>query len=227
MAKAGGRPGKKARQKNNPQIQKMPLLTQKFFEGGTVKIAESLLGCFLARKTKEGKTLRGRIVETEAYLGIKDPCCHSFRGRRTERTKTMYLPGGHAYIYFTYGMHHCFNAVTARAGAPEAVLIRALEPLSGLEEMAKNRGLSSRRLLASGPGRLCQAMDLTRDLNGARLWERGPVFIERGEKPASEPAMETAIARRIGLPPGNDAFYWPLRFYIKNSPYVSVRKDLP
>ena len=199
------------------------MLKRSFFAGDTVQAAAGLLGQILVRKTKEGKTLRGRIVETEAYLGREDPCCHSFGGRRTERTKTMYLPGGHAYIYFTYGMHHCFNAVTAGEGEPEAVLIRALEPFEGLGDMAKNRGLSDRRRLAAGPGRLCQAMGLTRELNGARLWEKGEVYIEKGSGAETDPG----VARRIGLPPHNDAFYWPLRFYIKGSPYVSVPGGRP
>ena len=200
----------------------MPLLEKSFFQGDTVKAATGLLGSFLVRKTIEGKVLRGRIVETEAYLGREDPCCHSFGGRRTERTKIMYLPGGHAYVYFIYGMSHCFNVVTAEEDEPEAVLIRALEPLEGLEEMAKNRGAPDRRRLAAGPGRLCQALNITRDLNGAKLWERGEIYIEKGAPPETDPGLD----RRIGLPSHNDAFYWPLRFYIKNCPYVSVGKSL-
>ena len=181
-------------------------------------MAREVLGCILVRKDPlTGNLLKGRIVETEAYLGLEDPSCHSFNGHRTERTKTMYLPGGHAYIYFIYGMHYCFNIVTENTEKPEAVLIRALEPLKGLSEMRKNRNQYNQTNLTSGPAKLCQALNITKELNGISL-ESPNIFIESGLSKAIEP-VET---HRIGLSPGSDSFWWPLRFFLPNNPYVSL-----
>ena len=191
-------------------------LKKSFFQRDTVTVARELLGCVLARRSlATGKLLRGRIVETEAYLGLEDPSCHSFHGRRTGRVKTMYLPGGHTYIYFIYGMHHCFNIVTEDREKPEAVLIRALEPLSGLAEMRQNR--KGRKELAKGPARLCQALNITTKLNGVSL-DGGDIFIE-SKSVAVKPPVET---RRIGLSQKSDSFWWPLRFFLPNNPHVSL-----
>ena len=180
-------------------------------------MAREILGCTLVRKDPlSGKQLKGRIVETEAYLGLEDPSCHSFNGRRIGRTKTMYLPGGHTYIYFIYGMHYCFNIVTENTEKPEAVLIRALEPLEGLPEMQKNRGQQNQRDLTTGPAKLCQALNITLKLNGISLESRS-IFIETGSRPGKEP-VET---RRIGLSQQSDSFWWPLRFFLPDNPYVS------
>ena len=161
----------------------MEKLTESFYSQDTIDVAQNLLGCVLVRVTDKGQVLKGQIVETEAYLGVQDECCHSFNGRRTKRTETMYLPAGHAYIYFTYGMHHCFNIVTGNTKEPEAVLIRALKPLEGLPEMERNRRQSSKLILTTGPGNLCQALKLTRELNGEKLFgkQANKVFILKGE----------------------------------------------
>ena len=182
-------------------------------------MAREILGCTLVRRQPvSGTPLKGRIVETEAYLGLEDPSCHSFSGRRTARVKTMYLPGGHAYVYFIYGMHYCFNIVTENTEKPEAVLIRALEPLRGLSEMQKNRGQHKRENLTTGPAKLCQALNITRELNGASL--EGPdIFIETNSSTGKREPVET---RRIGLSQNSDSFWWPLRFFLPDSPYVSL-----
>ena len=195
----------------------MPSLKKSFFARETTKVAEELLSCILVRVTKAGKVLKGRILETEAYLGLEDDCCHSFGGRRTVRTKVMYWSGGVAYIYFTYGMYHCFNIVTAGAEEPEAVLIRAVEPLEGIETMQKNRGKKDIKNLTNGPGKLCQAFDICKKLNGKSL-ESDKLYIEKNNKVLHK-AIETSP--RIGLSEKWSACYWPLRFYIKNNPFVS------
>ena len=147
-------------------------LEQAFFTRDTIQVARELLGCDLVRRIGD-VTLVGRIVETEAYLGVKDPCCHSFKGVLTNRTQSMYLPGGYSYVYFIYGMYHCFNVVTQMEGEPEAVLVRALKPIGGLVRMKKNRGQERLTNLCSGPGKLCQALEITKSLNGKKLKSSG------------------------------------------------------
>lgn len=185
----------------------------------TVNVAEQLLGCYLVRRIK-GKKLLGRIVETEAYLGLKDPCCHSFKGLYTKRTQTMYLRGAYSYVYFTYGMYYCFNVVTRSEKEPEAVLIRAVEPIEGIQEMQKNRRKEKKQDLCSGPGKLCQAFQIDKKLNGKNLSQKGEIYICRGES-----FMDVETDSRVGLPLHEDSAYWFLRFYIKENSYVSVKKN--
>ncbi|MDE0151453.1 MAG: DNA-3-methyladenine glycosylase [Bdellovibrionales bacterium] len=190
-----------------------------FFQQETTKTAVELLGQTLVRVTKKGTVFKGRIVETEAYLGLEDSSCHSFGGRRTNRTKTMYLQGGHAYVYFTYGMHYCFNVVTGGQDQPEAVLIRAVQPLKGIEEMMINRKLEDTFNLTNGPAKLCQAMKIDKSLNGESLMGNS-IYVENGKAISFQ---EMAVDKRVGLSLYSDSYYWPLRFYIKNNPYVSVK----
>ena len=198
----------------------MSKLKKQFFTRETTQVAVDLLNCVLVRVTDKGTILKGRIVETEAYLGLNDDSCHSFGGRRTERTQVMYLPGGYAYVYFTYGMHYCFNIVTAGRGEPEAVLIRALEPIKGISEMQNNRLKKDIKTLTSGPGRLCQAFNICKDLNGKSL-ENNSLYVEKGEKIHLK---QIAVSERIGLSSLRSSCYWPLRFYIKDSAFISVKK---
>ena len=189
-----------------------------FFKQETTKVAVQLLGQHLVRITNSGKILKGRIVETEAYLGLNDSSCHSFGGRRTLRTETMYLPGGHAYVYFTYGMHYCFNIVTSCVNEPEAVLIRAVEPLEGLSEMKNYRTVKLEKDLTNGPAKLCQALQIDKNLSGISLMGSS-IYIEKG---ADVDVQRVVVDKRVGLSPYSDSYDWPLRFYIKNNPYVSV-----
>jgi DNA-3-methyladenine glycosylase len=191
-----------------------PLPTS-FYARPTEVVARSLLGHLLV-STVGGRRTAGRIVETEAYLGPHDPASHAFGSRRTARTEVMYGPPGTAYIYFTYGMHWCLNAVTRREGYPAAVLIRALEPVSGLVTMRRRRGIMPDRALCAGPARLCMALGITGDLNGVRL-QRGPLKIFRMHVPRGARIFRTP---RIGITRAAD---WPLRYFLADSPWVSRR----
>jgi DNA-3-methyladenine glycosylase len=153
----------------------------------------------------------GRIVEVEAYIGPHDPACHAYGHRRTARTEQLYGPPGTAYVYFTYGMHWCLNAVTEPKDFPAAVLIRALEPIAGLDTMRRRRG---KEPLCAGPARLCEALGVTGQLNGTSL-QRGVLRIVDGPAP---PKRAIAVGPRIGITQAAD---WPLRFYLKDSPWVS------
>jgi DNA-3-methyladenine glycosylase len=162
------------------------------------------------------KRTAGRIVEVEAYVGPHDPACHAYGHRRTPRTEQLYGPPGTAYVYFTYGMHWCLNAVTETDGYPAAVLIRALEPLTGIETMRRRRGGVPDRQLCAGPARLCEALGVTGALDGASL-QRGALRIVRGAS-AARRAGRVGVGPRVGV---TRAVEWPLRFYLKDSPWVS------
>ena len=186
----------------------------KFYARPTAEVARRLLGRILVSDIGgRGKQTAGRIVEVEAYVGPHDPACHAYGHRRTARTEPLYGPPGTAYVYFTYGMHWCLNAVTEPLDFPAAVLIRALEPLAGLETMRRRRGTEP---LCAGPARLCQAMGITGSVNGASL-QRGPLQIVDGGGPPPRKS-EIVVGPRIGITQATD---WPLRFYLKDSPWVS------
>jgi DNA-3-methyladenine glycosylase len=153
-------------------------------------------------------------VETEAYVGPGDPACHAAGWRRTARTEVMYGPPGVAYVYFTYGMHWCFNVVTGRVGYPAAVLVRAAEPLDGLAVMRRRRGAVTDRALASGPARLTEALGIDRRMYGHPLREP-PLWIAAGER---VPPRRIVIGPRVGI---NVAVDWPLRFHVRDDPFVS------
>lgn len=187
-------------------------LPASFYDRPTEEVARELLGAVLEHRTAEG-VVRGRIVETEAYLGPDDPACHAAAGL-TERTRTLHGPPGRAYVYFVYGMHWCFNAVTREEGHGSAVLIRALEPISGLEQMRRRREVRRDVDLTSGPARLCDALGIDRAQNGVRL-DRGPLRILDGVKVPDE---DVVVTPRIGIRKAAD---WPLRFLVKGNRFVS------
>ncbi|MDO8498395.1 MAG: DNA-3-methyladenine glycosylase [bacterium] len=184
-----------------------------FYRQNAVIVARKLLGSYLVHQSPEGKTV-GRIVETEAYLGKDDPASHAYRGK-TRRNAVMFGPPGHAYIYFTYGMHYCFNVVTGKNGVGEAALIRALEPLEGLELIKQRRKTVNVYQLCSGPAKLVQAMGITPDLNGSDLTS-GPLQIFTAG--IDNEKIEIITAPRIGISQAQDL---PLRFYIKGNSYIS------
>ncbi len=179
-----------------------------FFRQDTERVARDLLGGWIARRWR-GRWYGARIVETEAYLGPADRAAHSWGGRRTARVEPMYADGGHLYVYFVYGMHHCVNVVTRREGVAEAVLLRAAETGNGLAE----------RLL-SGPAKLCAALGITTRVSGEDLLGGGPVriFRRRGRRP------HIGVSPRIGVGYAGEAARWPLRFFDAESPAVSGRK---
>ena len=169
------------------------LLGPDFFDRDTVEVARDLLGKVLVRDV-EGKLVWGRLVEVEAYLGPDDLASHSSGGRRSPRNEVMYGPPGHAYVYFTYGMHHCLNFVTRQAGMPQAVLVRALEPGPGVGR-------------CSGPGLICRALDIDRELNGAALVPPSIYVIDD-----DSPSRRLYTTPRIGIGQQGDWTERPLRF---------------
>ena len=199
---------------------KFQILERDFYtRADTLRVARELLGKRLVVPSETGARVSGRVVETEAYLGAEDRAAHSFGGRRTRRTETMFGVGGTAYVFFVYGMHHQFNVVTGPEGLPHAVLVRAVEPDEGVDLMRERRPVSKERELTSGPGKLCRALglDLSHDgedlTRGARVWleETGVRF---------EPD-EIASGPRIGVDYAGDDALRPWRFWVKGNVYVS------
>jgi len=193
-------------------------LRRHFYADPTLEVARGLIGKVLVRAT--GRTIMaGRIVETEAYVGQDDLACHASKGR-TRRTEIMFGPPGHAYVYLVYGMYSCLNVVTEEPGYPAAVLIRAIEPLDGTEQMRRNRGGGVQDTgIGSGPGKLCQAMSVDRRLNavslsGSRLW-----IEDRGLEPGT-----ILRSPRIGVDyagPFRDKLW---RFFVRENPHVSKHR---
>lgn len=181
-----------------------------------LSVARAVIGKILVHDTREGR-VSGRIVEAEAYRGPEDRAAHSYRGRRTARTEVMFGPPGYAYVFFVYGMHWHVNLVTTARGAPEAVLLRAAEPLEGIGLMARRRGIAaSRRELTNGPGKLCQAFGIDGSLYGLDL-TGSELYL------AEAPAPKVARARRVGVDYAGAWADKPWRFYDPNSAFVSRR----
>ncbi|MFZ2970555.1 MAG: DNA-3-methyladenine glycosylase [Minisyncoccia bacterium] len=192
----------------------MSVLPISFYERPTKIVARQLLGKFLCRKIGS-KIIKGKIVEVEAYLGTKDLACHTSKGK-TKRNKVMFGPAGHAYVYFIYGMYHCFNVVTEKQGSPCAVLVRALEPIN----ICACRDTRSCVFATNGPAKLCREFQIDKKLNGWDLTSGKKLWIEDGE--TIEP-NQIKKSRRIGV---DYAETWKnklLRFYIKDSRYISKK----
>lgn len=189
-----------------------------WFERPTLEVARDLLGTILVTRAAEGVTA-GRIVEVEAYLGPEDKGSHSYRGRRTERNRAMFGPKGHAYVYLIYGMYWCFNVVTGPVGLPQAVLVRALEPLAGVALMRQRLGQSSapQAHLCRGPGKLCRAMGITGELYGEPLWGEKIFLVPGGLKEKEE----IATSERINIAYAQEYAGLPWRFYVRGHPAVS------
>ena len=189
------------------------LLPVAFFARPAEVVARELLGQVLVVEGAAGP-VGGRIVETEAYLGGDDPASHAAGLRRTERNAAIYGPPGTWYVYLSYGLHWCANLVTGPTGQGAAVLLRAVEPLMGLELMQARRGTTRPRLLCAGPGRLCQAVGIDRTLDGQAM-QRSMARVSAG--PAI-PAGQVRTTPRIGISKAAD---WPPRFLVAGSPWVS------
>jgi DNA-3-methyladenine glycosylase len=191
-----------------------PPLSAAFYDRATELVARELLGTVLECATPEGIT-RGRIVETEAYLGPDDPACHAAAGL-TARTQHLFGPPGRAYVYLIYGMYWCFNAVTRERGHGAAVLVRAVHPVDGMELMRRRRpNVRRERDLTNGPGKLCLAMGIVGAMSGSSL-RAGPVVIRAGEP---LPDADVEVTPRIGI---TQAAAWPLRYLVRDDPFVSA-----
>jgi DNA-3-methyladenine glycosylase len=189
-------------------------LAARFYDRSTELVARELLGAVLECTTPEGIT-RGRIVETEAYLGPDDPACHAAAGL-TARTQHLFGPPGLAYVYFIYGMYWCFNAVTRERGHGAAVLVRAVHPVAGLDLMRRRRArVKKERDLTNGPGKLCMAMGIIGAMSGTSL-RSGPIVIRAGEAVAD---ADVEVTPRVGI---TQAASWPLRYLVRDDPFVSA-----
>jgi len=186
-------------------------LRRKFFERYTPTVAKDLLGCRLVRVDR-GSRLSGIIVETEAYRGRRDPASHAYRGK-TPRNEVMFGPAGRAYVYFSMGMHHCLNVTTELPGDPGAVLLRAIEPIEGVAQMIRNRGLDEALHVADGPGRLTQALSLDRRSNGEDLITSDALYIESGRRP-----RRIGVSSRVGISRARNRKW---RFFVVGSGFVS------
>ena len=195
----------------------MKLARAFYTRADVVAVARRLLGTLLVSRTRDGRRVSGIIVETEAYRGPEDRASHAYGGRRTRRTETMYAPGGTAYVYFVYGMYHQFNVVTNVVDVPHAVLVRALEPLEGLDLMRRRRGGVAPGDLTSGPGKLCIALGIDRGLDGADLLG-DRIWLEPGRR-VSPAAI--AAGPRVGIDYAEDWVARPWRFWLRGNPFVS------
>lgn len=201
----------------------MRKLPRTFYLHDTVTVARALLGCVLWRRLDDGELLAARIVETEAYLGANDMASHARRGLRSERNASMYLEGGHAYVYFTYGMHFCLNVVTQEQDIAEAALLRGAEPLRGIESMRERRTKAKKEWeLMNGPGKICMAMDIDRKLDGESL--RGDALWLAPRDIEIED--DIAVSPRIGIDNSGDAAAWPLRFFVRGNRNVSAYRNV-
>jgi DNA-3-methyladenine glycosylase len=203
----------------------MNVLGREFYNRDSIEVAKELLGKVLVRRIGEER-IAARIVETEAYMGIVDKAAHSYGGKRTPRVEVMYGGPGFAYVYFIYGMYYCFNIVTREEGTPQAVLIRAAEPIENLDLMARNRfqkpygqlNNSQIKGLTNGPGKLCRALSIDKGLNGEDMCGSG-LFLEADD----DAGFNIVTAKRVGIDFAGEAKDYPWRFYIKNNKYVSVK----
>ncbi len=207
IQRAGLRNSLKNTENDTVKSKKLPL---SFYSQETTKVACGLLGKRLVRILKKQR-LSGLIYEVEAYLGVRDPSCHTYKNKKSLRNQVMYEKGGTCYVYFTYGMHYCFNVVTSRKSVPEAVLIRSVFPFEGVQNMFFHRKhLKRKKDIANGPAKLCQALQIDRKFNGVSL-DSDLLFIEKDFKKTGA----VLSSERVGLNPSYDSCFWPLRFYLK------------
>lgn len=210
-------------------------MEKNFYNNNGLHVARNILGKFLIRKY-EDKQIVTKIVETEGYMGIKDKAAHVYNDKKTDRTKPLYLEGGHIYVYLIYGMYHCLNISANVENVPECVLIRGIEPIIGFDEIAFNRYKKSydelsnyqKKNITNGPGKLCMALQIDRDLNcksilDSELYISDFYIDENGEKVFSHTEFEVIEAKRVNIDYAEEAKDYLWRYYIKNNKYVSIK----
>jgi DNA-3-methyladenine glycosylase len=204
----------------------MKKLSREFYNRSSIEVAKDLLGKYLFHRV-DNIELIGKIVEVEAYMGPIDKAAHSYNNKRTKRTEVMFGPPGYAYVFFIYGMYSCMNVVTEGIGIPQAVLIRALEPISGLEKMAALRYNKDLRAcskiellgLTNGPGKLCKALNIVKINSGEDLCGDSLYICEDLEAKA----FDIITTPRINIDYAEEAIAFPWRFYIKENKYISSK----
>ncbi len=204
------------------RLRELSPVERRFFQRPTLELAPALLGLLLVHETREG-VAAGRVVEVEAYIGPHDRAAHSYGGRRTPRTAVMFEDPGLTYVYRSYGLHVCFDVVSGPPGAPEAILVRALDPVAGLDLMRRRRGIGgdqpvSARGLTGGPGRLTAALGITMAANGHPLWTRPLYLADDGYRVAPH---HIRAGPRIGIEGAGEARAYPWRFWLAGHPAVS------
>ncbi|MCW5955621.1 MAG: DNA-3-methyladenine glycosylase [Pyrinomonadaceae bacterium] len=198
-----------------PQMKRLP--REFYLREDTIAVAKDLLGKLLVVPDQEGKRVSGMIVELEAYLGVEDKAAHSFGGRRTARNEVTFGIGGHAYVFFIYGMYYQLNFVTGPSDHPHVVLIRAVEPIEGIEVMRERRGSMKDKNLTSGPGKLCIAFGIGRSLNGAHM-TGNTIWVEEHRSFVED---QVASGKRIGIDYAGDDAEKPWRFWVRGNEFVS------
>lgn len=196
----------------------MEKITRSFYERETLDVAKDLLGKYLVHNGTDARTI-GKIVEVEAYIGPMDAACHAYGNKYTDRTKVMFGQGGHAYVYLIYGMYYCMNIVSNQKDYPEAVLLRALEPYDGIDIMKKRRKTDKILNLCSGPGKLCQAMGISKTENGMDLCG-DTIYLVSGEV---IPPANIIATPRINIDYAKEARDYPWRFIIKDNLFISKK----
>ena len=202
-------------------------MDKKFFENDGIYVAKNILGKFLIRKYKDTQIVT-KIVETESYMGIKDKAAHVYNDKKTDRTKPLYLEGGHIYVYLIYGMHHCLNLSANVENIPECVLIRAVEPVTGLKKDYTELTNYQNKNITNGPGKLCMALDIDRSFNSKSILDSdlyiSDFYIDQnGEKVFCNNNFEVVESKRINIDYAEEAKDYLWRFYIKDNKYVSVK----
>ncbi|PAB59896.1 DNA-3-methyladenine glycosylase [Anaeromicrobium sediminis] len=194
-------------------------LNKEFYTVDCIRLAKNLLGKILVRRLDD-KLVKCKIVEVESYIGPEDKACHAYNNKKTNRTEAMFKEGGYAYIYLIYGMYNCLNIVSGIKDKPEAVLIRAVEPLNEIEILKKYRNIKSNKIedLTNGPGKLCKALNIDRSLNKLDLVESDELYIED-----SKEKFEIIESTRINIDYGEEYKDKLWRFYIKDNKYISKK----
>lgn len=210
-------------------------MDKEYFKKDGLELAKSILGKYLIRNY-DGKTIIAKIVETESYMGINDKGAHVYGDKRSERTKPLYLEGGHIYVYLIYGMYYCLNISANKENVPECVLIRAVEPIKGIEEISFNRFKKEykdlttyqRKNISNGPGKLCMALKIDKNLNAKSILENelyiSDFYYEEDKKVYSNEQIDIQTSKRINIDYAQEAKDYLWRFFIKDNKYVSVNK---